>query len=129
MDQSLLMFPKNTIDIGIETAQAMEVKRPFKNSVEEWEQLAITTKNNASYDKLKNKYLNLYFIDTDIDENIQSEVRRIIDFEWKERVKGKSGQPAIPAQYQAVCMLVEQNGDRYEGDEELEAYLINEGFH
>ena len=117
------------IDVGLEKAQGMVVKLPFNNWIEDWEVLLLVTKNPASEGRLKAKYVNLYLWDANISEEIDSEVRRIVDIEWKERQIVVRGQLALPAQYQAVCQLVYRNNERYEGNEDLEAYCINDALH
>jgi hypothetical protein len=117
------------IDIGLERAQGIVARFPFNNWMEDWETLALATKNPASEGRLKAKYVNLYFYDTDVAEGVVSEVRRIVDIEWKERQRAVRGQVAIPAQYQIVSQLVYRDGEKYEGDEDLEAYCINDELH
>jgi hypothetical protein len=81
------------------------------------------TKNAASEDTFRKKYTHLYFRDTSEEE---SEVRRIVDVEWREKQPGKK-QPR--AQYQVVCQLVAKSDEKYEGDEDLCPYMINEALH
>ena len=51
----------------------------------------------------------------------ESEIRRIVEVEWRQK-QGRGP----PSQYQVVCQLVEQEGEPYNGDEDLEGYLIND---
>ena len=79
--------------------------------------------NNASDTFLQQKYKHLYFRDVTAEGG--DEVRRIVDIEWKPRVR------TTMAAYHAVTQLHSRNGLEvsYQQDDDNEAYAINDSLH
>ena len=104
------------LDIGLEVAVARGVVI-FKNYIEhDWEDISIITQNSVNAEKLLNKYKFVYFYDTDSDGEGSTEIRRVVEIEWKKLPRPNR------SQYHAVKQCVLCN-------EDYEPYIINESLH
>jgi hypothetical protein len=92
---------------------------PFNNYLEEWEHVARVTKNSAQEKLIKDKYMYIYLYDDDA-----SDLRRVVDIEWKPRQRGVSGSEA---QYVVVTQLITTLSDQ--DDASMEPYFINSTLH
>ena len=78
------------------------------------------TKNSAQEKLIKDKYMYIYLYDDDA-----TDLRRVVDIEWKPRQRGVSGSEA---QYVVVTQLIITTLSDQD-DASMEPYFINSALH
>lgn len=99
------------------------------NYVEDWEPVAITTRNAVNQKKLRDKYTHVFFYDDDADDDGNAEVRRIVNIEWRGLTKAevKSGGSSS---FQCVTVCVQRNEEQVEeSNDKGIPYAINKILH
>ena len=118
------------LDLGLEAALA--TKRGFINFIEDWESVAIFTKNDVNLEKLKAKYMHIHFYDADVDDDHNSDVYRVVNIEWHQVTSSAERRSGMKSQNQVVAMCIARNGeDLHDDSREMEyvGYVINDMLH
>jgi hypothetical protein len=118
------------LDLGLEAALA--TKRGFNNFIEDWESVAIFTKNDVNLEKLKAKYMHIHFYDADADDDHNSDVYRVVNIEWHQVTSSAERRSGMKSQNQVVAMCIARNGeDLHDESREMEyvGYVINDMLH
>ena len=105
--------------LDIKLIQTALILLPFNNYLEDWDHVARVTKNSALEKLIKDKYMYIYLYDDDA-----TDLRRVVDIEWKPRQRGVSGSEA---QYVVVTQLITTLSDQ--DDASMEPYFINSTLH
>ena len=108
-----------TFDQSLISASNIITSR-FKNWIEEeWEESALTLKNASSYSALRAKYVDMYFLDPNVNGN--TELRLVNDIEWL-KVNRISA-------YFARTEIIKVNDVEVPADLEYTPYTIDREFH
>ena len=111
---------------------ALATKRGFNNFIEDWESVAIFTKNDVILEKLKAKYMHIHFYDVDADDDHNSDVYRVVNIEWHQVTSSAERRSGMKPQNQVVAMCIARNGeDLHDDSREMDyvGYVINDMLH
>ena len=114
-------------DLGL--VAALATKRGFNNFIEDWGSVAIFTKNDVNFEKLKAKYMHIHFYDADADDDHNSDVYRVVNIEWHQVTSSAERRSGMKSQNQVVAMCIARNGeDLHDDSREMECvgYVIND---